>query len=236
MTHNIAKLSQNWASENTWQCRYEESTDSTNAWAKTDYKASWGQALYLAAHQSRGRGRYQRHWVNAPDGATLLSTWCLTLSSPPQAVAPIRVGLALFDAFTRTWPDRAFSLKAPNDVYLNSGKLAGILVEVEQAADIRAFIGIGANIFAAPQVEDQKTSYLCEPGSLPRDKWFEFCHYLSHNLLEIRKDAHRALLTNSERELLLAALKKHPGNQIMEITADGSLTLMNGNRIAWHDL
>ena len=85
--------------------------------------------LFLAAHQTNGRGRGANHWLDTGAGESLLSTWSLSVSSPPQAITGPRIGLALFAAATHAWPSLKFGLKAPNDLYLDGQKVAGLLVE-----------------------------------------------------------------------------------------------------------
>ncbi len=72
----------------------------------------------------------------------------------PPATAALRSfvsALALYDALS-TVSDGAFTLKWPNDVLLNGGKLAGILLE--GIAGSALAIGIGVNLAAAPNAAD----------------------------------------------------------------------------------
>jgi BirA family biotin operon repressor/biotin-[acetyl-CoA-carboxylase] ligase len=102
--------------------------------------------LVVADRQLRGRGRGGREWQSA-DSAGL---WMTLLERPADArvigVLALRLGLALADAL-QPLVDAPVSLKWPNDLYVGSGKLAGILVEArwrESAVDWVA-IGIGIN-------------------------------------------------------------------------------------------
>jgi BirA family biotin operon repressor/biotin-[acetyl-CoA-carboxylase] ligase len=104
------------------------------------------------------------------------ATLTLRPAEPPETVAlrSFVASLALFDAFVaatgRTDP---FSLKWPNDVLLNGGKVAGILLEsIGQGPGVSQLaIGFGVNLAAAPdpgQVESgalPPVSLLSETGA-----------------------------------------------------------------------
>lgn len=122
-----------------------------------------GPEWILAHHQTAARGRRGRAWSN-PKGN--LAT---TLVIRPQgdveqaALRSFVAALALFDACVAvTGRATGLALKWPNDVLLNGGKLAGILLEsTGQGAGVAHLaIGIGVNLSEAPQPE------AVEPGAV----------------------------------------------------------------------
>jgi len=115
-----------------------------------------GPEWLLALRQTAARGRRGRAWSN-PEG-NFSATLALRLEGAPHqaALRSFVAALALFDACVAVTgrPD-GFSLKWPNDVLLNGGKLAGILLESAGAAGsvMPLFIGIGVNLAEAPPAE-----------------------------------------------------------------------------------
>lgn len=111
----------------------------------------------LAHKQTGGRGRRGRAW-EMPAG-NFAATLTMRPTEPPAIVAlrSFVASLALFDALVDcTGRAEAFSLKWPNDVLLNGGKLAGILLESSAQPDgtMPLSIGIGVNLVAAPPKEN----------------------------------------------------------------------------------
>jgi BirA family biotin operon repressor/biotin-[acetyl-CoA-carboxylase] ligase len=148
-----------------------DSHDSTNSHALRVAVQAPGPAWFLAHEQTAGKGRRARPWVS-PRGnfhATLL----LHPTEPAAQVAlrSFAAALALRDALVRiTDLPQAFTLKWPNDVLLNGGKLAGILLESTSHGEgiQHLAIGIGVNLIAAPDAT------LVEPGALtPVSLWQE---------------------------------------------------------------
>lgn len=83
--------------------------------------------------------------------------------TPDQvALRSFVASLALYDAFaTATGRTSGLSLKWPNDVLLNGGKVAGILLESAGLAGGQVShiaIGIGVNLIDAPQTEQVETT------------------------------------------------------------------------------
>jgi len=103
--------------------------------------------LVIANEQTAGRGRGGKSWQSTA-GAGL---W-LTLIERPQdtsgiGVLSLRVGLAAAESLDRFAPE-PIRLKWPNDLYIDRGKLGGVLVEArwrEQSLEWIA-IGLGVNI------------------------------------------------------------------------------------------
>ena len=112
--------------------------------------------LRIARHQTAGRGRAGRSWLSAP-GSTLMFSLAWPFAGPLTRLAglPLAVGVALAETLAAL--DVPVTLKWPNDLIKDGGKLAGILVETRIAADqsIWAVIGAGINLLMPDQLEQQ---------------------------------------------------------------------------------
>lgn len=101
--------------------------------------------LVLADAQEGGRGRGGRSWVSEP-GAGL---WMTLIERPrdPQAldVLALRIGLALSEAL-EPFCDGGITLKWPNDLFVGTGKLAGILIEARWRESLPEWVAIGVGV------------------------------------------------------------------------------------------
>lgn len=118
----------------------------------------------VADRQASGRGRQGRTWS---DGLGNFMGSCvvrLRSDDPPAPTLSFIAAHAVFDAVAPliTAVNR-LDLKWPNDVFLNGGKLAGILLE--RVADC-VVIGIGVNLVSAPELPDRPTSSLANAGAI----------------------------------------------------------------------
>lgn len=145
-----------------------DEVDSTNAEAARRARDYAGPLWILAQRQVAGRGRRGRAWTDPPGNfsATLL----LRPGVPAEALAlrSFAAALALYDALVSvTGRAEGLALKWPNDVLLNGGKLAGILLETTGQSGTCLAIGIGVNLRSAPAPEDgalRPVSLLSETG------------------------------------------------------------------------
>ena len=99
-------------------------------------------AVATTDHQTGGRGRLGRTWIEAPDGtapARLRAPAAARRSGAPEfyLVAAVAVALAV------ERPGLAAQIKWPNDVMLARRKVAGILAEMR---DQEVVVGIGVNV------------------------------------------------------------------------------------------
>jgi BirA family biotin operon repressor/biotin-[acetyl-CoA-carboxylase] ligase len=138
--------------------------DSTNAEGFRLAATLPGPTWIIAGFQTAGRGRRARPWTS-PRG-NFHATLVLKPREPAEQVAlrSFAAALALRDTCVALTglPD-SFTLKWPNDVLLNGGKLAGILLESSGLGTPNPVlcIGIGVNLIAAPDPS------LVEPGAVP---------------------------------------------------------------------
>jgi len=121
-----------------------------------------GPEWILALRQTKGRGRRGRAWCD-PVGnfaATLVIRPGADLGQ--AALRSFVMALALHEACVSISGARdGFALKWPNDVLLNGGKLAGILLESSGGAPAgHLSIGVGVNLAQSPR-SDQ-----VEPGAV----------------------------------------------------------------------
>ena len=138
--------------------------DSTNAEGFRRVSGLDGATWITAGYQTAGRGRRARPWTSPP--GNFHGTLVLKPQEPAETVAlrSFVAALALRDALvTLTGLPASFTLKWPNDVLCNGGKLAGILLESSGLGgpDPVLCIGIGVNLIAAPDPDQ------VEPGAVP---------------------------------------------------------------------
>jgi len=136
---------------------YHPSTDSTNALART--LATQGApegTLVVTEEQTAGRGRRGRSWTS-PAGANLLFS---VLVRPPMDgdrvfVLTMVLALAGLKAVKSVAGLKA-TIKWPNDLYVETKKLAGILTEfsVKGKQVDWAVLGMGMNVGWHPEVPE----------------------------------------------------------------------------------
>ena len=145
--------------------RVLETVDSTMAEGVRIAPTLAGPEWVLAVEQTAGHGRRGRVWASAP--GNFYASLVMRPEGPPgtAALRSFVAALALREALVAaTGREGAFGLKWPNDVLLNGGKVAGILLESLGAGQGRGvnrlIIGVGVNLVTAPAAQE------IEPGAV----------------------------------------------------------------------
>ena len=151
-----------------WQVHWHERVTSTNdlAGRLAEQGAAEG-CVVVAEAQSAGRGRQGRAW-SSPAGAGLYASAVLRPRSDVVPVLTIAAGVAIAEAIqgaTGLEP----TLKWPNDLFVGTRKLAGILAEAGSSPTgaQHVVLGFGVNVLPAafpPDVASRATSLEGELG------------------------------------------------------------------------
>ena len=135
--------------------RFDEVTRSTQLTARSlaeEGAPEW--TLVAAAHQTEGRGRLDRRWVDEPGRALMFSMILRPDLAPERAgLIPLLAGWALAVA-SREAAGVEARCKWPNDLMVGEGKAGGIIAESTLRRDgiEHVLLGVGVNVSAAPAV------------------------------------------------------------------------------------
>ncbi len=115
----------------------------------------------LADKQTAGRGRRKRSWVST--GGGFHGTFVLQLPEDKmRSVAQLSfvTCVAVGDVLKEIKNDLSFFYKWPNDFYLKTGKLGGVLIEVLDESCISIGVGVNLKGFLGAEKIDQKVASL----------------------------------------------------------------------------
>lgn len=124
------------------------SVDSTNSHLKKQMLQGVDSgSVCLSEYQSAGRGRRGRSWVS-PFGCNLYLSLYWRFERSMTEIGGISIAVGTVLARVLSEQTTKVALKWPNDVMVDGKKIAGILVDVQGAADgpVDAVIGIGVNL------------------------------------------------------------------------------------------
>lgn len=202
--------------------------------------------------QRAGRGRRGRPWISPFGGSLALSLgWSFPAAGPVTPALSLGVGVAISRALTRLGA-REIRLKWPNDIWLGTRKVGGVLVELrtEAGGAAHVVIGVGLNVslsagqrqgIEAAGVRVAAVSDAC-PGPVSRNA---LAANLIEELLSMLGEFERSGFAAFRQEwLALDALAGRTvrllsGDESIEGTArgvdpDGALLLEAGRRLQRH--
>lgn len=110
--------------------------------------------VVVAHAQDAGRGRSGKAWASVHDAGVWASILLRRVTDAPPGVLSLRVGMALAAALEQLAPVQV-GLKWPNDLYVDGGKVAGVLCEARWRGDAleHVVVGVGVNVIAPTGVQ-----------------------------------------------------------------------------------
>ena len=135
------------------EIHFFDSVDSTNREAvRLAASGAPEGAVVVADTQSGGKGRLGREWFSPPGSNLYLSIILRPSLAPPAAPALTLVAAVAVAVAIAAYIPRRPSVKWPNDIMIDSSKVAGILTEMSSETDRVNHIvcGIGVNLNSAP--------------------------------------------------------------------------------------
>lgn len=126
-----------------------DTIDSTSTYIKNNFDKIDEMTFVTASYQSQGRGRNSRVWYSKKD-ENLMFSFCIKDESLFLMYKDLSLALAyiLAKAIYGLYFIDDISIKWPNDVYINSSKISGILLETHMSGEKidGIIIGIGVNL------------------------------------------------------------------------------------------
>src|SRR4051794_16234132 len=107
----------------------------------------YAPAVVLAGNQRAGRGRGSNTWWSRPGCITATFVFPIDDQVQPHQI-PLLAGLGVRNAVAEITGNDDIQLKWPNDVLYKGKKLAGLLCERKEKADL---VGIGLNVNVLPE-------------------------------------------------------------------------------------
>lgn len=144
-----------------WEWYDSPEVTSTNDEVK-NLLAKTNLVVLSAEKQSGGRGRRGRKWQGV--SGNLYFTYTYQIPTQDLSKYVCLIGLSLAKTVQEIVQSADIQIKWPNDVFLNGGKLSGILLE--NISENLWAIGIGVNIVGAPEIANNryKAASLSENG------------------------------------------------------------------------
>ncbi|MFA6627256.1 MAG: biotin--[acetyl-CoA-carboxylase] ligase [Bacilli bacterium] len=137
-----------------------DSLPSTNQYIKDHYMTLPHKSVIVATHQTSGRGRFHRSWIDVA-GTNLLCSILLkeTCFTYPVEQCSLVGALSVAKTIDKYCDN---DIKWPNDILIHHRKVAGILLEAVSTSSLEAVIvGIGINVNQsqfAPELSHKATS------------------------------------------------------------------------------
>lgn len=132
-------------------------------------RARWPRLLG-AHHQTQGKGRLGRTWLDRPGKTLMFSAgFALPTSQTPNSLQGLGPAIGMSSGFalrTLLLEPLRLRVKWPNDLMLDDGKCAGILIELAVKANTRfVVIGMGLNLSGHDSLKTELNREVADIGA-----------------------------------------------------------------------
>ncbi|MDX1347788.1 MAG: biotin--[acetyl-CoA-carboxylase] ligase [Thiomicrorhabdus chilensis] len=144
-----------------------EELPSTNRYLHELAKKRLVKSFCLTSKQTAGYGQRSRQWFS--DHRSLTFSMLLPLSEAPANIDGITqlVALKLVESLS-DYTEQRFSIKWPNDLYIDDRKVGGILLEIPAITEDQTWmiVGVGLNLHSDADKADYPSSAGPNPGMM----------------------------------------------------------------------
>ena len=197
------------------------STSDHAAWLRSQGKL-YAPAVVLAGHQRSGRGRGANTWWSRPGCITATFVFPIDEQVQPHQI-PLLAGLGVRNAVAEITGNRDIELKWPNDVLYQGRKLAGLLCERKEKADL---VGIGLNVNLKPEWIPADLSERITAMSLFTDKLYNLADVLATVAKHVR-----ALVTHQAERPFGSVLREYDSHHAL-VGKRVSVDVGNGEKVS----
>ena len=167
-----------WAELNKKEFQFFKSISSSNDQANKIKTHTEKPFLILAEQQISPRGQRKKKWIPSD----FMASWFWIKSN--KNLSSFKAGLALYEIFLKVWPSHLWSLKSPNDIYLDEKKVSGILLEtVSCSSKYKIILGLGINVLEKPSLP--KSTSIQDHFTVNENLWSTFLTLLYRDFLEL---------------------------------------------------
>jgi BirA family biotin operon repressor/biotin-[acetyl-CoA-carboxylase] ligase len=207
-------------------------TTSTNHDAFTLLQLHQQPVLVTTEYQLTGRGRRGQAW-HSPFGANLMFSFgCWLTEQEVFHPYSLQIGLVLASVLKQRL-QLPMKLKWPNDLWIESAKCAGILVELQSFQGRTALVvGIGLNVNAVPEGINQPVAALCQyvGGRVDRvpiliDLVAALKHWVEHDFTQPGLDCWAEFDALAGRDIWLLQGNQRIAGRAMGINSMGALII-----------
>lgn len=224
-----------------------DTVKSTNSYAKAEIECLQDKTVIIAKHQTSGRGRLTRSWVDLGEGNLFMSI----VLKPSEKFNEIYSNLTQYLSVVLCRVLKKYGLEAqikwPNDVLINGKKIAGILSEsvMFPGGKLKGIIlGIGVNLNAeqsdidaipdkiatALNIETGRAIDLKDFSNKLLDEFFaNYDEFLNKGFELIKKDyINRNCFLN--KEIKVQVFNRIESGLASEVDANGGLVLLTKDK------